>query len=85
MGTSKADKPMRWAGLSQHADGGAGVTQLLAPCYGHRTRSPPVCMGTMDEIKLEPSLKYLHCQEDCGGGFRSPLSPAILFQAGLAL
>lgn len=35
----------------------------------------------MDEINLEPSLKYLHCQEDCGGGFQRPLSPAILLQA----
>lgn len=46
---------------------------------------PTSLYRTMDEIKLEPSLKYLHCQEDCGGGFRSPLSPAILFRAGLAL
>lgn len=85
MGTSNADELMNWAELSQHPDGGTGVTQLLAPCWGQRTWIPAVCIGTMEEIKLESSLKHLHCQEGCGESFQSPLSPAILPHAGLAL
>lgn len=40
------------------------MTQLLAPCWGQRSHSPAVCIGMMEEIKLQPSLKHLCCQKE---------------------
>lgn len=59
---SNTDKLKTWAG--QHLDGGMGVSQLLAPCWGQRCHSPGACVGTMEEIKLQPFLKHLCCQEE---------------------
>lgn len=40
MGTSNADKLMRWAGLSRNPDGGPGVTQLLGSLLGSENLQP---------------------------------------------
>lgn len=39
-----------------------GVTQLLAPRWGQRSHSPTVCVSTVEDIKLQPSLEHLRCR-----------------------